>query len=789
MKKISILTFKILAAFFIFLYLLIWLISPYVSSHFIKKNIIPYDLTLNDNSHLRYNPFISQVIIEDFSLEKASKTVFTINELTIELSLTKLLFKELYIKSFEAEGITGQVKISDGKMIIAGVEIPQSPPQEVPAQEEKIKNENDYQIVMPSLLIKDSLIDLTLNKENLSVEINRLSIEDLAANKLSQSAMLSAEVALKESIFQFSAEADLINAQGEVHSNIQVKHFDLTLVEPWLPNNLSNLQGLFTLNSKQKTTLNGDNTNIQLDDTNLSLAKLSVVNDNINLSVAENLVEFPKIIVSLETDKPLEISGDGNIQLTGIKATNAQNPHLILASSQKLNVDGISITTPQALPTITLDSINIHQMTLSHDIESEIPALTQFSQLTISNVVASEQSVDIDIITLSDLIVDAQVNSEKVMTSLVPISSMNKEKPAETPVDDEAKIENITSSKFHISLNDFHLTNDAKIIFKDQSVQPVFLQELTVEKLQLKQINSREPETEGLIVIQGKNNKYAHFNFDGLLKPFLEEPYYALKGDFKEVSLPAVSSYVKESLNHEIKSGQLDFAIDTQLNGNNISGDANILLRGIDFTAANDHEADSLKDQTAIPFSVALGMLKDSQGNVELSLPLSGNTSDPSFGLTGFATLLVKQATMMAAKDYLMTTFVPYANVVSIAMSAGEMLLKVRFNDLAFSPKQVELSESQQIFLKEFSSLMQDKPDTQITLCPISTPADAGLLLGKKIIDKDIINELNKLSLQRVDNFKQHVIDKYQIASSRLLVCTPQIDSAKNAQPRITFSS
>ncbi|MCO4799794.1 MAG: DUF748 domain-containing protein [Colwelliaceae bacterium] len=789
MKKISILTFKILAAFFIFLYLLIWLISPYVSSHFIKKNIIPYDLTLNDNSHLRYNPFISQVIIEDFSLEKASKTVFTINELTIELSLTKLLFKELYIKSFEAEGITGQVKISDGKMIIAGVEIPQSPPQEVPAQEEKIKNENDYQIVMPSLLIKDSLIDLTLNKENLSVEINRLSIEDLAANKLSQSAMLSAEVALKESIFQFSAEADLINAQGEVHSNIQVKHFDLTLVEPWLPNNLSNLQGLFTLNSKQKTTLNGDNTNIQLDDTNLSLAKLSVVNDNINLSVAENLVEFPKIIVSLETDKPLEISGDGNIQLTDIKATNAQNPHLILASSQKLNVDGISITTPQALPTITLDSINIHQMTLSHDIESEIPALTQFSQLTISNVVASEQSVDIDIITLSDLIVDAQVNSEKVMTSLVPISSMNKEKPAETPVDDEAKIENITSSKFHISLNDFHLTNDAKIIFKDQSVQPVFLQELTVEKLQLKQINSREPETEGLIVIQGKNNKYAHFNFDGLLKPFLEEPYYALKGDFKEVSLPAVSSYVKESLNHEIKSGQLDFAIDTQLNGNNISGDANILLRGIDFTAANDHEADSLKDQTAIPFSVALGMLKDSQGNVDLSLPLSGNTSDPSFGLTGFATLLVKQATMMAAKDYLMTTFVPYANVVSIAMSAGEMLLKVRFNDLAFSPKQVELSESQQIFLKEFSSLMQDKPDTQITLCPISTPADAGLLLGKKIIDKDIINELNKLSLQRVDNFKQHVIDKYQIASSRLLVCTPQIDSAKNAQPRITFSS
>lgn len=789
MKKISILTFKILAAFFIFLYLLIWLISPFVSSHFIKKSITPYNLTLNDNSHLRYNPFISQVIIEDFSLEKESKAVFTIKELTIELSLTKLLFKELYIKSIEAEGITGQVKISDSKMIIAGVEIPQSPPQEFPAQKEKTESANDYQIVMPLLLIKNSLIDLTLNKENLNVKINRLSIEDLAANKLTQSAMLSAEFALKESVFQLSAEADLINTQGEIHSDVQVKQFDLTLVEPWLPKNLSNLKGVFTLKSKQKTTLNADNTNIQLDDTNLTLAKLSVDNDNMNLSVADSLVEFPKIIVSLETDKPLEISGEGNIQLAEMKAVNAENPHLILAASEKLNIEGISIATPQALPTITLDSINIHQMTLSHDFESEIPALTQFSQLTISNVVASEQAVDIDIISLSDLIVDAQINAEKVMTSLVPISSIEKEKTTDTSIENEEKMANETNNKFHISLNDFHLTNSAKISFKDQSVQPEFLQELSVDKLQLTQLNSRKPETESLLAIQGKNNKYAHFNFDGLLKPFETKPYYALKGAFKEVSLPAVSSYVKESLNYEIKSGQLDLAIDTQLTGNEISGDANILLRGIDFTAANDHEADSLKDQTAIPFSVALGMLKDSQGNVDLSLPLSGNTSDPSFGLTGFATLLVKQATMMAAKDYLMTTFVPYANVVSIAMSAGEMLLKVRFNDLTFSPKQVELSASQQVFLKEFSALMHDKPDTQITLCAISTPADIGLSADNQITDENMINQLTQLSLQRVDNFKQHVVDKYQIASSRLLVCTPQIDSTKAAQPRITFSS
>jgi len=792
MKRITFITLKALAAFFFFLYLIIWLISPMISSHFIEKNIADYGLKLNESSSVRYNPFISQVKINDFILEKANKAVFSIEKLTVEMNLLKLIFQELHIKSIVAEGINGQVAINDDSIIVAGVAIPQSPSQPQNQESEdpttKPKNEKSYQLVMPLLSINKSQLDLSLNDDDLSIAINALTINDLIADQHAQSASLSTELTIEESKFQLAADANLMNGQGTIESHVDIKQLDLSIAQPWLPENIRELAGFISFNSKQKLLLNAANTQISLTDTALSLTKFSAEQDKVKFSIDESITQFKQVDVTLTANVTPEISAKGKFNVTNIDVSNAEESHLLIASVENIAISEIDIATIEGLPTITLNELVIDQTSISQDKQNDLPALTQFSQLLFNNIVVSEQSADINTITLSDLTVDTHINAEKVLTSLTPLQSI---KSTESSANKSAEIQTPETNKkvnFQISLNDFHLINNATINFNDKSVQPTFQQVFTVEELHFSQLDSRKPQQESLLKLSGKNNKYAHFNFDGVLKPFLEKPYYAVKGGIKEVSLPAVSSYIKKALNYEIKTGQLDFTIDTQLTGNDISGDANILLRGIDFTAADDHETDSLKDQTAIPFSVALGMLKDNQGNVDLSLPLSGNINDPSFGLSGFMTLLVKQATMMAAKDYLMTTFVPYANVVSVAMTAGKMLLKVRFNDLPFEPTQSDVAASHQTFIKQFSLLLKDKPDTQVTLCAVSTPADVGLSLGKKITDKSIIENLHQLSLKRIEKFKHHIVDEYQIASSRLLLCTPQIDSAEKAQPRITFN-
>ena len=151
--------------------------------------------------------------------------------------------------------------------------------------------------------------------------------------------------------------------------------------------------------------------------------------------------------------------------------------------------------------------------------------------------------------------------------------------------------------------------------------------------------------------------------------------------------------------------------------------------------------------------------------------------------------LIAKQAAMSAAKDYLMTTFVPYANVVSVALSAGEYLMKVRFNDLEFTPMQAGLEPTHSEFLNQFSALMKDKDETQVTLCAVATAADIGKTPGSDISSKEDLEALNELSRSRLDAFKKYMVEKEKIPSSRMLLCTPQVDSAEDAKPRITFAT
>jgi hypothetical protein len=181
-------------------------------------------------------------------------------------------------------------------------------------------------------------------------------------------------------------------------------------------------------------------------------------------------------------------------------------------------------------------------------------------------------------------------------------------------------------------------------------------------------------------------------------------------------------------------------------------------------------------------------MLKDSDGNVELDVPLSGSTSDPQFGLSSIVTLITQKAIMSATQDYLMTTFVPYANIVSIAITAGEFALKLRFDDLAYQEKQIKPNKNQSAYLKDFIALMQEKEDTRVIICAISTPADIGLENGAEITNKESIKRLIKVGEEREQALKDYLIEEGDIESSRILFCKPQIDSTKGAMPRITIS-
>jgi hypothetical protein len=797
LKKIG----KVVFLFYIALYCIVWLLSPTVARYFISDALIPLNLTLGDNTSIRYNPFLSHLSIDDLSLVQnnvVTAPVLTLDELDIEVRLHQLLFDDIHVSEFFIDGLYVKIEKKTDSLIVAGITLPDEEPTEIP-QEAKQENEQQssaplpYQLQLPELLLNNATIELFINKAAHKLIVNTLTINDLMATLTEQEMQLTIDSKVNNAPLKVSVQANVADGNGELLIDVDLAQMELAHFNQFLPENISQLAGQVGYRANHKIKLNQGDILAKLQNLLVTSDNIAVMQGGMNITLMNQTLSSDLLSIQLPKTQSLVIEGEAQLLLSNMNVYTS-SAEQILASFQSLNLDSILFQHTDNVNTVVINTIKLNDFFASDNIANpQIPALARFNSLSIINTQVSEKGIAIDDIILDGLQVDAQLSKDKVLLNLVDMpltpevdDEISSTELPENTVKETQEIKLSNKPAFDIALDQFYITNDMNVHFNDHSVQPSYQRHITLTTLTAGAFDSKKPDEEGQFNIVGHSDQYSKIDFKGLAKPFAKIPLYNLNGFMNEVSLPGISSYIKDALGYEIESGQVDLGLTLALTGEEVDGDADVLLRGIQLTGADQHEVSNVKNVTSMPLNIAIGLLKDSDGNVDLSLPLSGNKSDPKFGLSGIMTLFIKQITLSAAKEYVVTTFVPYAKVVSLAVSAGEYALKLRFSDLIFPATISELQPDHQEFLEQFAALMKDKKDTQVKLCPIATPADIGKPVGE-ITEKTDVESLKNLSLQRIQAFKSVMVEKYGIESSRLLLCKPQINSKKEAQPSITF--
>ncbi|TWX56258.1 DUF748 domain-containing protein [Colwellia hornerae] len=793
---------KFVALFIIALLLIIWLSSPFVSRHYIIQYLNEHQLTLADKTTIRYNPFWSNLNIRELeitSVKNSDKPLVLLKSLNVTVSLFRLLTDTLYLSEFAIDGLYLDVDLNGEAPVIGGFVIARhsddtSTSVETPTAQ-KTNLANNYQVSLPYFSLSNSVFNLGIEQSQQELIINSLVIKNVLASTKAQQAEIVLSALINKAPLLLKLTADLTAEQRKISSELTLSDLALAPLQPLLtPNHAEQepltLQGSVSINSKQSISLSGVATEINVETFELITADFNATQNNKTVALNIAPLTLQDLSIELIKEQAPKITGTATLNINDLMAYEGDGTQ-VLAKISAIKLADIAVTTTASLITANIANLIIEQSLFAENTSDNLPPLAQFNSLSINGIIVSQQGLLIDTINLLGLAIETNLDKEKNITGL-PASPKDQKpvieplaKTVNSPETPEAQSD---ESSFLLSLNAFSFTDTAHINFIDRSTSPHYKRAFNITTFNAGPFDNQKPQQESHFTLTGSSDKYANFNLSAVAKPFREKDYYKLNGFFKEVSLPSLSTYIAQALNYELKSGQLDVDLDVTVDDKKITGKTKLLLRGVELGAANDHETGTVKSQTSVPFNIALGMLKDGDGNVELDIPLKGSTDDPSFGISGFISLLIKQATMSAAKEYLITTFVPYANVVNVAMSAGDYLLKVRFNDLTFPIKETQLTAQQSQFLTQFSALMTDKLETQLTLCAIATPEDIDKPLGTKITDIDDIKQLAEISEQRLEAFKEHMVKEQGIASSRLLLCSPKIDSAKGAKPRITFT-
>lgn len=241
-----------------------------------------------------------------------------------------------------------------------------------------------------------------------------------------------------------------------------------------------------------------------------------------------------------------------------------------------------------------------------------------------------------------------------------------------------------------------------KVYFSDRFIKPNYSANLTELAGKLSAFSSQaQPDGVHLadLELRGRAEGTASLEITGKLNPLATPLALDIKGRVRDLELPPLSPYSVRYAGHGIERGKLsvDVAYVVQPDGQ-LTASNNIVLNQLTFGDKVDGAPASL------PVKLAVALLADRNGMIDINLPVSGSLNDPQFKL---APMVFKLILNLVAKA-ITSPFSLLAN----AMGGGADELSM----VSFAPGSAVLSEQAKPGLDKVVKALLERPKLKMTV-------------------------------------------------------------------------
>ncbi len=167
--------------------------------------------------------------------------------------------------------------------------------------------------------------------------------------------------------------------------------------------------------------------------------------------------------------------------------------------------------------------------------------------------------------------------------------------------------------------------NNAKLDFEDLSLRPQFaarIQDLSGVITGL----STNPATRSKLELDGRVDEFGSARIRGEFNPFFPRVSTDVNLVFKNVDMTSATPYAMKFAGYRIAAGKISLDLNYKVRNSQLEGDNQVVLDQLTLGERVD-SPDAIK----LPLELALAILKDSDGRIDLGLPVSGSLDDPQF--------------------------------------------------------------------------------------------------------------------------------------------------------------
>ena len=194
-----------------------------------------------------------------------------------------------------------------------------------------------------------------------------------------------------------------------------------------------------------------------------------------------------------------------------------------------------------------------------------------------------------------------------------------------------------------IELNKITLKG-GKVDYTDNFIKPNYTANLTGMEGKVGAFGTKSTSPAD-VSLDGKINGSAPINIDGSINPLAPTAFVDIKAKADGIELTGLTPYSTKYTGYPIVKGTLTVDVHYLLDAGKLTAENHIFIDQLTF---GDHVESP--DATNLPIRFAVSLLKNSKGQIDLRVPVSGSLSDPQFSigsviLSAFMNLLVKAVT------------------------------------------------------------------------------------------------------------------------------------------------
>ncbi|HXF79491.1 MAG TPA: DUF748 domain-containing protein [Usitatibacter sp.] len=263
--------------------------------------------------------------------------------------------------------------------------------------------------------------------------------------------------------------------------------------------------------------------------------------------------------------------------------------------------------------------------------------------------------------------------------------------------------------------------NDSRLDFADHYIRPNYAADVgglsgTVTNL------SSDPASRGVVDLKGSYDQASPVTIAGTVNPLSGDLFVDIAAKGKDIELPKLSAYSVRYAGYGITKGRLTLDVKYHVEHGKLEGHNRIFLDQLTF---GDHVDGP--DATKLPVLFAVNLLKNSKGEIDLELPISGSLDDPQFEVGALIAQVVSNLLKKAlTHPFSLLTAALGGNAGAAPDAGGEDLALVEF-----PPGGDELSAPGQKKLDAVAKALLDRPAIRIEVAPGWDPGKDGEALKR----------------------------------------------------------